>query len=558
MSKSSKKNRNYKVNKAPEAPAKNKWLEDLKKQLRKKKKQVIGGVIGTVAAAVLIGTAGYETWHYEQPKFQDLTIELGTETVRISDFMTEYARANKVGFVSDLSAVDLNKVGDYELTLSHGRQEQTVTLKVQDTTAPTADFIIKRVERVDYQPDPNDFVENVFDLSETTASFLIPPELPDDYADIMATVVVEDAWGNMIQEDCVISWMWMPENYTLELGDTLTPEMVLYNPEKDLAMLDQAQMDLINSSGVGTYEVQTAIGFRTNTCTVTVQDTKGPELELREVKRYLGRKADVDDFVASVFDHSGEVELRLLTELSFDTEGKFPVTIEAKDIHGNVTTGETLLVITTDTTPPKFSGLGTLSVEKNSNPDFLKGVKAVDKIDGNCEITYDVGKLDLSKAGTYYVTYRTSDTAGNVTTAKRKVVVEHDAADTAALVKSIANKLSDDPETIRNYVRGNIGYSKTWGGDDPVWYGFTNRTGNCYVHAMCLKAIYDLKGIESRMIWVTDKSHYWLQVKIGGGWKHIDPTPGRLHSKYSLMNDQQRLDTLSGRTWDTSKWPACK
>ena len=374
----------------------------------------------------------------------------------------------------------------------------------------------------------------------------------------MATGVVEDAWGNMIQEDCVISWMWMPENYTLELGDTLTPEMVLYNPEKDLAMLDQAQMDLINSSGVGTYEVQTAIGFRTNTCTVTVQDTTGPELELQEVKRYLGRKADVDDFVASVFDHSGEVELRLLTELSFDTEGKFPVTIEAKDIHGNVTTGETLLVITTDTTPPKFSGLGTLSVEKNSNPDFLKGVKAVDKIDGNCEITYDVGKLDLSKAGTYYVTYRTSDTAGNVTTAKRKVVVEHDAADTAALVKSIANKLSDDPETIRNYVRGNIGYSKTWGGDDPVWYGFTNRTGNCYVHAMCLKAIYDLKGIESRMIWVTDKSHYWLQVKIGGGWKHIDPTPGRLHSKYSLMNDQQRLDTLSGRTWDTSKWPACK
>lgn len=557
MSKSKKKNSNYQINKASEAPAKSKWLEELKKTLRKKKKEIVGTAIGLVAATALLGTAGYETWHYEQPKFRDLTIELGTESVSISDFMTEYARPKQVKLLSDLAEVNLNEVGQYSLTMGHGYQQQTVTLTVQDTTAPTADFIVRRVERVDYKPDPMDFVENVFDLSETTVSFLIAPELPDDYADIMATVVVEDAWGNMIQEDCVISWLWMPETYTLELGDTLTPEMVLYNPEKDTAVLDQAQMDLVNTSGVGEYEVSTTIGFRTNTCVVTVQDTTGPELELQEVKRYLRGRADVEDFVARVFDHSGEVELRLLTELSFDKEGKFPVTIEAKDKYGNVTVAETTLIITTDTMPPKFSGLTAMSVEKNSNPDFRAGVKATDKIDGDCEFTYDTGKLDLSKAGTYYVTYRASDEAGNVVTAKRRVVVEHNAEDTAALVKSISDKLSNDPEEIRNYVRSNIGYSKTWGGDDPVWYGFTKRTGNCYVHALCLKSIYDLKGIESKLIWVTDKSHYWLLVKINGSWKHIDPTPGRLHSRYSLMNDEMRLETLSGRKWDTSKWPAC-
>ena len=557
MSKPKKRNRNYKVNKTPAAPAKGGTLEELKKLLRKNKKKILGGSVAAVAAAALIGTAGYETWHYEQPKFRDLTIELGTESVGIRDFMTEYARPRQVGFVSDLAEVNLNEVGSYSLTMSHGHQEQTVTLTVQDTTAPTADFIVKRVERVDYQPDPNDFVENVFDLSETTVSFLIEPKLDDDYADIMATVIVEDEWGNKTQEDCVISWLWMPESCILELGDTLTPEMVLYNPEKDAAMLDQAQLDLINTSGVGEYEVRTSIGFRTNTCTVTVRDTTGPELKLREVKRYLREKADVEDFVESVFDHSGEVELRLLTELRFDTEGKFPVTIEAKDIHGNVTVGETVLIVTTDNTPPKFSGLDAMTVEKNSEPDFLKGVKAIDKVDGSCKVTYDVGKLDLSKAGTYYITYSASDESGNVATARRKIIVAHDAADTAALVKSISDKLSSDPEEIRNYVRSNIGYSKTWGGDDPVWYGFTNRTGNCYVHALCLKSIYDLKGIESQLIWVTDKSHYWLQVKLGGQWKHIDPTPGRLHSRYSLMSDAQRLETLSGRKWDTSRWPAC-
>ena len=77
---------------------------------------------------------------------------------------------------------------------------------------------------------------------------------------------------------------------------------------------------------------------------------------------------------------------------------------------------------------------------------------------------------------------------------------------------------------------------------------------------MCLMALFDEKGIESQLIWTIQKnpSHYWLIVKIDGVWKHIDPTPGRLHSKYSLMNDKQRLSTLSGRKWDRSAWPACE
>lgn len=557
MGKSRKKNHNYRTQKQPEITEKKLWTANIKKVFRKKKWQILGGAAVAVVLVGGLGTLGYETWHYEQPKFHDVTIELGTEAVSLRDFMTEYARPKKVSFASDLTEVDLNRVGNYDLTLRHGHQEQTVILKIQDTTAPAVEFITHRTVRADTQPEADDFVESVFDLSETEVSFLEQPVQPENYADVMTTVVVSDIWGNQSQEDCVISWLWMPESYTLELGETLTPEMVLYNAQKDATYLDMSQLEQVNQSMVGTYEISTTIGFATNTCVVTVQDTTGPELELQEVKRYLRGKADVEDFVVSVFDYSGDVTLRLLTELQFDTEGRFPVVIEAEDQYGNVTTGETTLLITTDVTPPKLSGLSAMSVEKNSNPDFLEGVTSVDKVDGNCPITYDLSKLNLSKAGTYYITYTTSDQAGNVTTAKRKVVVEHDAADTAELVRSIAEKLNNDPETIRNYVRSNIGYSKVWGGDDPVWFGFTQRTGNCYVHAMCLKSIFDLKGIENQVIWVTDKSHYWLLVKINGSWKHIDPTPGRLHSRYSLMSDEQRLETLSGRTWDTSKWPAC-
>ena len=91
-----------------------------------------------------------------------------------------------------------------------------------------------------------------------------------------------------------------------------------------------------------------------------------------------------------------------------------------------------------------------------------------------------------------------------------------------------------------------------------MWYGFTNKVGNCYVHALCLQRLLSAKGYSTKLIWVTNKTHYWLIVKIDGQWKHIDPTPGRLHSRYSLMNDKQRLSTLSGRKWDRSAWPACE
>ncbi len=564
MGKKSKKKHQKKEKRTAQAQVQNnqestvfeRWQQE-KLKLRKYKKQLILGILGGLLAVGGLSCAAYETWHYEQVKFQNVVLELGTESVSIDQFMTEYARPKQVGFVSDLAEVDIGKVGTYSLTLRHGSQEQTVTLTIQDTTAPTADFVQSRTERIDYEPDPRDFVDNIVDLSETEVYFLTPPELPEDYADVMTTVVVEDASGNKIQEDCVISYLWMAESCTLELGDPLTADMLLLAPEKDAELIPQEKLEEVASAGVGTYEVSTTVGYRTNTTVITVQDTRGPELELQTVRKYLGKAAKLEDFVVRAEDPSGEVTLTLLTELAFDAEGEFPVTIEARDIHGNVTTGETTLVISTDTQPPKLSGLDAMTVEKNSSPDYLKGVSATDKVDGTCKVTYDASGVDVTKAGTYYVSYSASDKAGNTVTSRRKVTVRHDAEDTKALIRSISDSLSNDPEAIRDYVRSRIGYSKNWGGDDPVWYGFTNKTGNCYVHAMCLKAIFDLKGIENQVIWVTDKSHYWLLVKIDGAWKHIDPTPSRLHGRYSLMSDAQRLETLSGRKWDTSLWPAC-
>jgi hypothetical protein len=205
---------------------------------------------------------------------------------------------------------------------------------------------------------------------------------------------------------------------------------------------------------------------------------------------------------------------------------------------------------------------GLLSRENIAVKATMGGVKGADvpfdydEITG--ELTVDLPR-DLSATGTVRITVTARDASGNLTRVRRKITVLHDEEDTLALVKSIAAELGDDPEALRNYVRSSISYTHSWGGDDPVWYGFTYRQGNCYVHALCLKAIFDEKGINNQLIWVTDKTHYWLIVEIEPGvWRHIDPTPSNIHSTYSLMTDDMRYWTLSGRNWDRSQWPACE
>lgn len=524
------------------------------------------GIVCIIAAAltVLGGAAvvANQLWYNAQAKFRDVTVELGTQKVAIEAFFTEYANGEKAAFVTKLTDADMAAAGDHPVVLRHGRKEETVTLCIVDTTAPTAEFVTHRTEASGYVPKPEDFVVSVFDLSETTVSFTHPPEIPEDYRDLELTVVVMDVYGNAIEQKCVVTYTWMIDAVTLELGETLTAAHILMEPEKDEKLLKQEELDAISTAGVGSYTISGTSGGHTMECTVTVVDTTAPTLELQSVSKYPGGSCRLEDFVVKAEDLSGDVELTMLTTISSqqrNTYGSYPVQIQAKDASGNTAVLETTFSIVRDTTPPYIDGLGTMNVQKHSSPDFLKGVSAYDSKDGTCQVTVSTEKVDLTRAGTYYAIYTATDKSGNKGTYKRKVVVSHDWEDTQALVASVAQRIGSDPEKLRDFVRYEITYTGSWGGDDPVWYGLTQYVGNCYVHNRCLQELLSYHGYETKLIWVTDKSHYWLQINLGGKWYHIDGTPGNTHTRYSLMNDEQRLATLGGRVWDRSdpRWEAC-
>lgn len=526
------------------------------KELLKNKKVIIAAAV-VLAAAIIFGA--YSIWLYQQPKFQNVTVELGTDTVKVEQFLTEYANPKRVSFGSDVSQIDLNQACENELILRHGNQEETVVLQVVDTTAPVAEFATDLVFQADHVLTPEDFVVSVEDFAVTTLAFAEEPQMPYDCSDITVTVLVTDASGNSVQGECTAGFTWLRETVALEYGDTLELADVLVFPEEDAEMIAQEELDFINSAEPGEYVITSTNDVKTVECVVTVADTLGPVLEVTDVKRYPGDTCDVEAFLVSAEDVSGQVEVRLMTELTFDELGIQEVVIEAEDIYGNITQVQTHLSITNDHEAPKLQGVEDLTVDKHTEIDYLEGITATDNIDPECKIEVDASGVDVDAAGTYYAVYTVTDNSLNTTTVKRKINVNHDEEDVKALVQSIAAQLSDDPEEIRDYVR-TISYSTNWGGDDPVWFGFTKGTGNCYVHAMCLQALFNEKGIENQLIWVTSKSrpHYWLIFKMGDVWRHIDATPTRNHMVYSIMTDKQRLASLGGRKWDFDAWPACE
>lgn len=82
-------------------------------------------------------------------------------------------------------------------------------------------------------------------------------------------------------------------------------------------------------------------------------------------------------------------------------------------------------VSTKDTTKPSISGLSNKTIEFGSSFDSLNGVTATDDTDGN--ITHKIsvsGSVNVQNQGTYKLTYKVSDKAGNTATGTRLITVK--------------------------------------------------------------------------------------------------------------------------------------
>lgn len=508
-------------------------------------------------------------------------LELGTQELKIQDFLTDEKYAENAEFVTDISQIDLNKVATYEITIKLNDKEYTSILDVKDTTAPQVKF--QDVDGyTDYQINPEDFIAEKTDASNMEVSLGNEVTI-NGFGEYHPLIIVKDEYGNETSQECLLNISYIKSKFILEYGNKLTKEDLLFNVAEYQDTINQQDIDTINSYDVGEYDLKSVYDGQEKVTKITIQDTIAPELVLKDVTLYTEQTiTDTNQFVEKAEDLAG-VTLNILTEIDYSIIGDQEVTIEAVDGHGNKTSQTAKLTIKEDTEGPVFSGISDLKVTKGGTADYKKGVTAKDGKDGDVEFTVDSSSVKLDTAGTYYATYTATDKAGNTTTSKRKIVVSEKStasssssssgdvyakadefiAKATSGVSGTANKIL----AIKNYLRSNIKYSHRYNASNTgsvnaaAMKAFTVYEGDCYIHAAAAQVMFTRLGVKSIIVNALDYSHYWNMVYINGGWKHVDPTPGWAYADVGFMNDAKRLETLRRingyeyRDWDRSKFP---
>lgn len=542
-------------------------------------------VVIAVVVVLILAILAIILFNIFSKKVKDhVQLELGTQEIKIQDFLTDEKYAENAEFVTDISQIDLSKVASYEITIKLNDKEYTSTLDIKDTTAPQVKF--QDVDGyTDYQINPEDFIAEKTDASNMEVSLGNEVTI-NGFGEYHPLIIVKDEYGNETSQECLLNISYIKSKFTLEYGNKLTKEDLLFNVAEYQDTIKQQDIDTINSYDVGEYDLKSVYDGQEKVTKITIQDTIAPELVLKDVTLYTEQTiTDTNQFVEKAEDLAG-VTLNILTEIDYSIVGDQEVTIEAVDGHGNKTSQTAKLTIKEDTEGPVFSGISDLKVTKGGTADYKKGVTAKDGKDGDVEFTVDSSSVKLDTAGTYYATYTATDKAGNTTTSKRKIIVSEKSTASSSSTSSsssgdvyakadefIAKATSGVSGTankilaIKNYLRNNIKYSHRYNASNTgsvnaaAMKAFTAYEGDCYIHAAAAQVMFTRLGVQSIIVNALDYTHYWNMVYINGGWKHVDPTPGWAYADVGFMNDAKRLETLRRingyeyRDWDRSKFP---
>ena len=492
-------------------------------QRKNKENKVISNkkkIVLIITILILLVITAVIVYFILKPRIKkEVIIELGeTQQLQIEQFLEDEKYKDKATFITDTAQIDLSKTGEYDIKIKYNEKEFSVKLKVQDTKPPEVEF--QDIEKpMGYELNAEDFIKLKTDASQMTVTIQNAENVnTQEFGEYTVNVKVEDEHQNKTEKECKITITYIKEEYNLELGTKLTKEDLIYDIEKAGGAINQADIDDINGKGPGEYELHATYNGVEKTVKIKVQDTKPPELNLKDITIYVGEQIqNLKQFIVSVTDAS-EVTTNILTTPDFSKQGEQEITVEAVDKYGNKTTKTAKLNIVQDTTGPVISGLTDITITKGGSIDYKKGVSATDAKDGTVEFNVDSSSVNIQTAGTYYATYTAKDKSNNTTTNKRKIVVQNSASDVYQKADEIMAKATKGVSgtankiiAVKNYIRKNVKYSHktTKGIEKAAWQAFTTYDGDCYIHAAATQLILTRMGVKSIMVNALDYTHYW-------------------------------------------------
>ena len=311
---------------------------------------------------------------------------------------------------------------------------------------------------------------------------------------------------------CILSsifTIWKLNKYHLELSISEKTITLEYGVDEMPEITALCKGTLINRKGtpvkttmkgkldlkkLGEYQVTFVSKYKDMTIsekrTIIITDTLPPEIQLVSSPDYYTNPsmAYVEEGFSATDNYDGDITSQVVSE-----EKGGIVTYTVSDSSGNTATAERKIIYK-DVIAPVITLTNGPSISLNRGKDFVDpGFKAVDECDGDITSSVTVeGKVDGHTYGTYTLTYRVTDSSGNIGEVKRTVRI----ADLTAPVIALKGEQStyikvgttytdpgftasdniDGDMTAKVNVSGGVDTSKM--GINTITYQVTDSFGN--------------------------------------------------------------------------------
>jgi hypothetical protein len=468
---------------------------------------------------------------------EKVVIEAGSGYPNADLFIKDKARPAR--FITDISAINMNEPGIYDVIIESGGKEYKVKLEIVDTTAPEADTINLDLYE-SRNVEPAEFISNVKDATEVNVSYITAPDYnKTGNQEIM--VLLEDTSGNKTEYKAVLRISKVKEITEVEISGHALDAGLLLKDQKDLK---EVHMDtLFIPDKLGDYIVEAKVGDVIYETTVRVVDTIAPTGTPVDRTFWTNDKIEASDFVENIEDASN-VTVSFKEEPDLTKTGEQTVKILLTDEGKNETQLEAKLFLKEDTEPPVIYGLRDNIVNLNTPIAYKKGILAFDNRDGEVSVEVDSSKVNLRQEGSYPVIYSATDSSGNKTqhevtfTVRASEIELVDREVVEALANEILSKIIKDDMTmeekalaIYKYINKNVYYLGGRHCDDMIteaYYGMLEDPGDCYTYFAVSDLFLNMVGIPNirveRLRYEGESNHYWHMINCGNGWYHFDPS----------------------------------
>lgn len=178
-----------------------------------------------------------------------------------------------------------------------------------------------------------------------------------------------------------------------------------------------------NIEKIGDYDMVYVYNGREYPFTVSVKDTRGPDVVLKDYKTDTTETVKAENFIDSITDAS---MYSYKMDNSADTKepGSYTIVFTAKDQYGNETTKNAKLTRVMDKEAPVLENFEDAITIEQGDEYPSKDYTIVDNADSNPSLHVDTSKLDVTTPGDYTVAYTVRDRSGNEKVYDQKVTVE--------------------------------------------------------------------------------------------------------------------------------------